>query len=108
MPGRDQTGPLGFGPMTGHRAGYCAGFDAPELANPTPGYRTQFGYRRFGGRGGGWRHGYHATSQPGWGRAGFAHPGRELEMAGLENEAEWLKNQLEAIKRRIEELGRKD
>jgi Family of unknown function (DUF5320) len=37
MPGRDGTGPMGYGPMTGGRRGYCAG------ANPYPG--------RGGGRG---------------------------------------------------------
>jgi hypothetical protein len=26
MPGRDGTGPLGKGPMTGRGMGYCAGF----------------------------------------------------------------------------------
>ena len=29
MPGRDGTGPFGMGPMTGRRAGYCAGLRSP-------------------------------------------------------------------------------
>ena len=29
MPGGDQTGPLGFGRMTGRGAGYCAGYSTP-------------------------------------------------------------------------------
>ncbi|MGB9888435.1 MAG: DUF5320 domain-containing protein [Anaerolineae bacterium] len=41
MPAGDRTGPMGMGPMTGRRAGYCAGY-----ANPGPG-------RGFWGRDGG-------------------------------------------------------
>ena len=35
MPAGDGTGPLGWGPMTGRAAGYCAGF-------PVPGYMNLF------------------------------------------------------------------
>ena len=42
MPGRDRTGPRGFGPMTGRGFGYCAGYSAPGYANPIPG-RGWFG-----------------------------------------------------------------
>jgi hypothetical protein len=78
MPGGDRTGPLGEGPLTGRRAGYCAGNDAPGFTEPWTG-RGQgggFGAGRGGGfgsgggfgrgRGGAWRHG-------GW-RRGFAWP----------------------------------
>jgi hypothetical protein len=41
MPGGDRTGPNGLGPMTGRRAGYCAGY-------PVPGYMN----RRIGWAGG--------------------------------------------------------
>lgn len=44
MPGGDGTGPMGFGPMTGRAAGYCAGY-------PTPGFANPFGGRYAGGRG---------------------------------------------------------
>jgi Family of unknown function (DUF5320) len=108
MPVGDRTGPLGFGPMTGRRAGYCGGFNAPGFANPAPGYGMSCGYGRFGGRGRGWRHWYHATGLPGWARAGYVPPAQEQELAGLKNEAEWLKGQLEAINRRIEELEQKE
>ncbi len=36
MPGKDKTGPLGMGPMTGRGAGLCAGY-------PAPGYRSAGG-----------------------------------------------------------------
>ncbi|RLE08823.1 MAG: hypothetical protein DRJ06_03995 [Candidatus Aminicenantes bacterium] len=44
MPGRNGTGPLGMGPMTGRAAGYCAGYQSP-------GYINQIPVRGFGGRG---------------------------------------------------------
>ena len=37
MPWGDRTGPMGYGPMTGRGAGYCAGYQMPGSANPTPG-----------------------------------------------------------------------
>jgi len=109
MPGGDRTGPMGFGPMTGRRAGYCAGYDLPGFANPVPGYGMRFG-GRFGGWGGGhgWRHWYYATGIPGWARPGYVSPTREQELAGLKSEAEILKSQLDAINRRIEEMEKKD
>ena len=56
MPGRDGTGPMGCGPMTGGRRGFCAG------AAPSPG--------RGGGRG--WRNQFYATGLTGWQRAAQA------------------------------------
>lgn len=37
MPWGDRTGPMGYGPMTGRAAGYCAGYPTPGYANPIPG-----------------------------------------------------------------------
>ena len=37
MPRGDRTGPMGFGPMTGRGAGYCAGFGMPGFMNPVGG-----------------------------------------------------------------------
>lgn len=108
MPGGDRTGPRGFGPLTGRRAGYCAGYDLPGSANPVPGYGMRF-RGRFGswGVGHGWRHWFYATGLPGWARAGAVPPVPEQELAGLKNEAELLKDQLDAINRRIVELEQK-
>ena len=47
MPGGDRTGPLGWGPMTGRGAGYCAGYPVPGYLNPIPG-RGWFGVGRGG------------------------------------------------------------
>lgn len=46
MPGGDGTGPRGFGPMTGRKAGYCAGFPVAGYANPIP---NRSFYYRFNG-----------------------------------------------------------
>ncbi len=49
----NKTGPMGMGPMTGRRAGFCAGYDTPGYANQIPGRGYPGGGRRFGrGRGG--------------------------------------------------------
>jgi hypothetical protein len=37
MPRGDRTGPLGWGPMTGRAAGYCAGYPVPGYLNPALG-----------------------------------------------------------------------
>jgi len=54
MPGGDRTGPAGLGPMTGRRAGYCAGYQAPGYVNPWPRFGRGIGFGRgrgFWGRG---------------------------------------------------------
>ena len=56
MPGRDGTGPVGYGPMTGGRRGFCGD------AAPSPG--------RGGGRGR--RNQFYATGLTGWQRAAQA------------------------------------
>jgi hypothetical protein len=122
MPGGDRTGPMGMGPMTGRRAGYCAGYDVPGFASPVPGrgygmgrgrgWFGGWGYGR-GGGGRGWRHRFYATGRPGWARYGYdygpawdyAPPlSRDQELEGLKREAEWLKSQLDTINQRVTEL----
>jgi hypothetical protein len=48
MPGRDRTGPLGSGPMTGRALGPCAGNTGPQSTQREIGGRRA---RRGGGRG---------------------------------------------------------
>lgn len=109
MPGGDRTGPIGAGPLTGHRAGHCAGYGVPGFANPAPGYGGLVGNR---GWGRGWRHWFYATGVPGWRRPGewprYMPPTEEQELAFLKEEAKGLQEQLEAINRRIEELEKKE
>lgn len=64
MPGMDGTGPVGSGPMTGGRRGWCA--------TGTPGAVRGAGMGR--GRGGGYgrRNQFYATGLTGWERAAQA------------------------------------
>lgn len=43
MPRGDGTGPMGMGPMTGRRAGYCADFRTPGYMNFISGRGQGFG-----------------------------------------------------------------
>lgn len=49
MPRGDRTGPIGAGPLTGRRAGYCAGYDTPGYTNPVYGEWSGFGSGWWGG-----------------------------------------------------------
>ena len=124
MPGGDGTGPGGMGPMTGHAAGYCAGYSVPGYMNPIGGQ----GFGGFGrGRGGGGRgrrNWFYATGLPGWQRAGMGMPAygappayptpyaapfapaatKEQELDALKGQAEYFEDALEGIKKRIDEL----
>lgn len=110
MPRGDRTGPLGMGPMTGRRAGYCAGYAVPGFANPVVSGRLGLGYG-FGGGGWGWRNMFYATGLPGWlrfGRLGYTTPmSPQDEAATLKAQAEVLQKQLDAINKRISEIEQK-
>jgi len=105
MPRGDRTGPMGFGPMTGRRAGYCAGYGMPGYANPAPGRGYGFG-RGFGwGRGrwaaAGGRWGYYAP--PGW--VAPAPLSREQEIDLLKAEARDLQEALKQVNERLGSLA---
>lgn len=101
MPGGDGTGPMGYGPMTGRRAGFCAGYSVPGYANPySAGFRGR-GYRRRFYRWGGY--GYPAY---GYG-AGYA-PNQPVQAVDekeyLANQAEMLEKELKEIKDRLSKI----
>lgn len=105
MPRGDRTGPVGNGPMTGRRAGYCAGFGAPGFVNPAaPGQGFGFGFR---GGGRGWRNMFYATGLPGWQRFSYTLMAPQEEAESLKAQSTWLKDQLDAIDKRIKELEQK-
>lgn len=89
MPGRDRSGPLGYGPGTGWGMGGCM---------PGRGVFCRGGFGR------GWRHWFYATGLPRWMRWGTP-PSREQEVEMLQNEADLLKEQLDAINKRLDELN---
>jgi len=90
---------MGAGPMTGRRAGYCAGYGAPGFANPMP--RRGLGFQ---GGGRGWRHMFYATGLPGWMRFGYTPPTPQQETDALKAQAESLRQELDAINKRIADL----
>lgn len=98
MPGGDRTGPMGMGPMTGRRAGFCLGLERPGYTGFW-GFGGGFG----GGRGRGFRRMFYATGLPGWVRyddpayPGAAEAGYD-QKAILNDQAEYLENQLQEIK----------
>lgn len=94
MPRGDRTGPMGAGPMTGRRAGICAGYPAPGYTNIGMLYGTGFG------RGRGFRRMYYLTGTPGWVNVD--------EKEYLHNQAEFLENQLHQIKKRLDILDDED
>lgn len=111
MPGRDGTGPMGRGAMTGRAAGFCQGVGMTGYSNPAPG--RGFGRGRgvcdFGGGRRGWRNMYHATGQPGWMRFGgaaaaYRNADPELEKQALRRQAEILQSELELIKKRLSRI----
>jgi len=108
----DRTGPEGKGPMTGRKAGYCAG-------NDMPGYISSSGMsdaerNRFFGPGGGRRRGsrniFYATGIPGRLRSGYAKltNSKEDEERSLREEAELQKNDLDGINKRLDELQKEE
>lgn len=107
MPRGDRTGPAGMGPMTGRRAGYCAGYTAPGFANPAPGqgawgYGRGMGFGFRGGRGGHWGGGFAAMAPltPAY----TPPPTEQQEMQALQQQAEYLAKTLDEIKNRISQL----
>ena len=107
MPRGDRTGPMGAGPMTGRRAGWCANPNRPGYINRPVGFGLGFG-NRGGGRG--WRNMVYATGLPGWTRPqGFPPVAMAAdELVALKAQATWLAGQLEAIQESIEQIESRD
>lgn len=97
MPGRNGTGPLGFGSMTGRGQGACAGVN-------TPIYGGSFGRgcgRGFGGRFG---RGPGLGFGRGFGFGANATYNQTASKEGLQAQREQLKAALDAIDQRLESL----
>ncbi len=114
MPRGDGTGPTGLGPMTGRRAGFCAGYGMPGYANAGWG-------RGRGGGGRGWRNRYYATGLPGWSRGRWPGPWGPTpyappapwpqetqvevnDVAALREQAGYREEALENVRKRLGEL----
>ncbi len=106
MPGRDGTGPMRGGPMTGWGRGSCGSY-------ATPGFGRGGGVRRMGRGGGasgwGWRHRFWASRRPGWLQSDRRdEPVQPLsidaEQHELQYEAAALEAELKRIRSRLEDL----
>lgn len=110
MPGGDRTGPRGTGPLTGRRAGFCAGFGAPGYSNPVPGRGFGAGFgggRGIGGGGRGRRNRYYATGTPGWARscgAVMVEMAPERTATALREQVGALKAELDSLQERLNQL----
>jgi len=98
MPWGDGTGPLGQGPMTGRRMGYCAGYGVPGYMNPGFGFGRGFGrgfrFRRF-------RRVIPVQSE----QIQYPQPlTKEEQIKILEEEKKAIQEELKAIEERIKEL----
>ena len=105
MPRGDRTGPTGTGPLTGRRAGICAGYGVPGFMNPyggRPGWGLGMGRGRGWGRWGGYP-GVYPYAPPAYGMVPY---GPDQEMEFLQNQAKALGDQLNEIQTRISELER--
>lgn len=98
MPRGDRTGPLGDGPMTGRRMGFCAGYDMPGFAH-------RAGYAAGRGRGMARRRGC-----GGWGvmvdypaPAPVAQPPDSNRLKG---QIDALERSLAALKQQLEAMGK--
>ncbi|MCK4327072.1 MAG: DUF5320 domain-containing protein [Candidatus Diapherotrites archaeon] len=96
MPRGDGTGPAGRGPRTGRSLGYCAGFNAPGFANPSPGMGLGMGWGRGRGFGRGMRF-WGPAPQP-------VELSKEQQLGILEQEKTALEQELDAIKKLVKEL----
>lgn len=100
MPRGDGTGPVGYGPMTGRRAGFCAGFCRPGYYGLGRGHRRQF----------------YATGLPFWARGGYLYsgtnyekePGSKFGIDILAQRAEFLKEELELTEERLKDLKERE
>ena len=112
MPGRNQTGPMGMGPMTGRRAGICAGDTGQEFTNAPAGWGFGMGFGGGRGLGGGRGWSRRCFGRAGWTRFGgnetpYAVPGPyrqtdpDVEKQALANQARSLQAELEVIQKRL-------
>lgn len=97
MPCGDGTGPMGMGPMTGRRAGLCAGYSYPGYAGHVP---YGFGHR-------GIRRRYFRHGSANWNKSPYMGIGPVQafdEREYLMNQAEFLEKELQEIKARLDKI----
>ena len=113
MPGINQTGPAGMGPMTGRGRGICS----TGRATDGTGIPINMGFGQGMGCGRGYRRGFGAQMNAypargmgrGRGPSVQAYPeDAQMELGRLKNEAANMQNTLETINARITELEKSE
>ncbi len=97
MPRGDGTGPLGEGPLTGRRMGYCAGFSVPGFMNP--------GFGRGFGRGFRYRARFAQRIPVRWSQPQALTKAEEKQL--LQEELKALKQEMREIEARLKEIEKK-
>ena len=102
MPGRDGTGPMGFGPRTGRSAGFCAGFSEPGYINSNPGrgFNGRFSRRRMFCRRPYYQNFYNPTF-----RGVVTEQNKDMEKSYLEETVKYLEKEIKDIRERIKEIS---
>lgn len=114
MPRGDRTGPLGEGPLTGRRMGYCAGNEHPGFYYRSEGWgrglRVRFrGGAGFGrGFGPGYRGGFGPGFRHGYGDYYYDRPADVSEKTMIENDIRILKDQLSALEDQLTKIQEKE
>jgi len=110
MPGGNGTGPMGWGPMSGRRAGYCAGYGVPGCLN-SPGGRgaglgrgAGFGRGAGLGRGGGMGPVFPAASYGFNPQAAWSGVTAEQEQAALKNQLAHLEQLSANLRQRLSDF----
>lgn len=103
MPGRNGTGPMGMGPMTGRGAGFCQGSETPAFG----GFGQGRGY--CGGMGQGRGNRFRSPYRSAWMMKGetqdfYGKSEPENEKQSLSRQAEKLQSELDMVKKRLSEL----
>lgn len=115
MPGRNQTGPMGMGPMTGRGAGMCAGNTGQGFTNAPAGRGFGMGFGSGRGLGGGRGWSRRGVGRAGWSRFGgyetayavpgpYRQPDPEVKREALANQARNLQGELDLIQKRLAAL----
>ena len=98
MPGRNQTGPNGMGPMTGRgmgvRNGMGQGFNS--------GFGRGRGFGRGNGMGQGFGYGYGSQQNP------ITNDINNAQQTFLENELRIMKDQVAAVERELESINKEN
>lgn len=99
MPGRDRTGPSGFGPITGRRMGFCADNDNQYFLN------RGLGYQR--GNRGGFRYDRRYGLGYRYGNTNIENNPSVSDKTIIENDIRILKDQLSSLEEQLKQTGAK-